>query len=96
MADREVSEMANRLRTEPFNRNRLDLAKSYAASRPMTVSQLVLLAATIDLDNDRLEFLKYAYDYCLDPMHYNRTLDVLTFSSNRQNLLKHIEQKRKK
>ena len=91
----EVVAMAARMKQQSFDSDRLALGKVIAASAAnLTAAQIATLAATLDFSNSQVEFLKYAYSYCVDKPNYYKTVDVLTFSSDKQKVLDYIATQR--
>ena len=88
--DDEVLSMILRLKAQPFDTERLALAKVLVASTRLKASQIASLAATLDYSNSRVEFLKYAYAYCLDPTEYYSTVDVLSFTADKKKVLDYV------
>ena len=82
--------MIERLRGLSFDSDRLAVAKTMVAATPMTATQLARLAEVIDFSNSQVDFLKYAYSYCVDKVNYYRTVEVLTFSSDKRKVLDYI------
>lgn len=82
--------MVERLKSLSFDSDRLAVGKAMVAATPMTAAQLAQLAAAIDFSNSQVEFLKYAYAYCVDKENYYSTVDVLTFSSDKKKVLDFI------
>ena len=92
--DDEVEAMIGRMRAQSFDSDRLALGKVIVASSNLTAVQIGRLAQTIDFSNSQVEFLKYAYHYCVDPVDYYKTIDVLSFSSDKKKVLDYIATQR--
>lgn len=92
--DDEVDAMIGRMRAQSFDSDRLALGKVIVASSNLTAVQIGRLAQTIDFSNSQVEFLKYAYHYCVDPVNYYKTTDVLSFSSDKKKVLDYIATQR--
>ena len=90
----ELAGMVQRMKNQSFDEDRLSLGKVIVASSNLTSEQIKHLAETIDFSTSRVEFLKYAYGYCVDPENYYRTVDVLTFSSDKKKVLDYIATQR--
>lgn len=91
LADEDVlSSMVLQLKSQSFERDRLSLAKVFVGSTILNCEQLKRLAETLDFSNTRVDFLKYAYPYCLDPENYYRTVDVLTFTADKKKVLDYV------
>lgn len=89
--DEQVDSMVVRLRGQSFDSERLALAKVIVASAAtLNAEQIARLAREIDFSNSRVEFLKYAYHYCVDPVNYTVAVNVLTFTSDKRKVLDYI------
>ena len=88
--DENVDSLVVQLKTVPFDSDRLALARTLLATSLFSSAQIGRLAQTIDYSNSQVEFLKYAYHYCLDPRNYNRAIEVLTFTSDRKKVADYI------
>ena len=86
----EVTAMAARMKAQSFDSDRLALGKVIVASANLTASQIAYLAQTIDFSNTQVEFLKYAYQYCIDRENYYKTVDILTFNSDKKKVMDYI------
>ena len=86
----EVERMYNTLKKESFDETRLSLAKTMVSNNRMAAHQIKRLAESFSFDSNKLTFLKYAYTYCIDQQNYYECVDVLTFSSDKENLLRYI------
>lgn len=85
-----LADMERRMKSQSFDSERLSLGKVLVASSALTAVQIGRLAATIDFSNSQVEFLKYAYSYCIDKINYYEALDVLTFSSDKKRVVDYI------
>ncbi|MBP5677766.1 MAG: DUF4476 domain-containing protein [Bacteroidales bacterium] len=90
VAEEELAGMVLRMKDQTFDSDRLALGKVIVASANLTALQIARLAETLDYSNSQVEFLKYSYAYCLDPENYYRTVDVLTFSSDKKKVMDYI------
>lgn len=86
----ELDSMVVRMRAQAFDSDRLALGKVIVASSHLLSRQIGVLAETIDYSNSQVDFLKYAYQYCVDPVSYYRAIDVLTFTSDKKKVLDYI------
>ena len=86
----EMSSIVELMNKSPFDKDKLSLGKTFVKQHPVLSSQAVLMAKTITFEDSRLEFLIYAFDYCVDPENYFQTVEALTYSSSRDKLLEVI------
>lgn len=86
----EVERMYNTLKKESFDETRLSMAKNMVANNKMAAHQIKRLAESFTFENNKLAFLKYAYTYCIDRQNYYECVDVLSFSSDKENLMRFI------
>ncbi|MCR5444839.1 MAG: DUF4476 domain-containing protein [Bacteroidales bacterium] len=94
VTDEGLDSMLVRMKAKSFDNDRLALGKTLVASAHLTSLQIARLAETIDFSNSQVDFLKYAYGYCIDPANYYRTVDVLTFSADKKKVLDYIATQR--
>ena len=94
VTDDELDSMVVRMRAQRFDNERLALGKVIVASSHLNAAQIAILAQTIDFSSSQVEFLKYSYGYCIDPVNYHRTIEVLTFSSDKRKVLDYIATQR--
>lgn len=94
VTDEDVDSMLVRMKKQPFDSDRLALAKVIVSSSHLNAAQIARLAEMIDFSNSQVDFLKYAYSYCIDPVNYYHTVDVLTFTSDKRKVLDYIATQR--
>ncbi len=94
VSDERLASMVQQMRSQSFDNDRLALGKTLISSAFFTAEQIATLAETIDYSNSQVEFLKYAYAYCSDPVNYYVTVDVLTFSSDKKKVIDFIATQR--
>ena len=92
--EEELQGMIQRMKAQTFDSDRLALGKVIVASSNLTAAQIGRLAETIDYSNSQVDFLKYAYAYCVDPTNYYTAVNVLTFSRDRKNVIDYIATQR--
>lgn len=92
--EEDVAAMVLRMKNQSFDSDRLALGKVIVASSNLTASQIARLAETIDFSSSQVEFLKYAYNYCIDKPNYYQTVDILTFSNDKKKVLDYIATQR--
>lgn len=89
--DSDVRDIIDRMRKVSFASDRMNLAKTFVKGKAIRTQHAIQMAQEFSFDSDKLEFLLFAYRYCVDPENYYKTTDVLSFSSNKKQLLKAIK-----
>ena len=90
-SDRDFAEAYNVVKSEPFDDNRISLAKQIISSQNLTIEQLIQLVSAIDFEESKLEVLKYAYDFSLQKDRYYLVNKVLEFSASKDELNEYIQ-----
>lgn len=85
-SDADVKNMQTQIEKESFEDDQLRVAKLAAKNKCMSVAQIKTIANTFTFDDNKLSFLKTAYDNCTDQSNYYQLLETLTFSSDKEAL----------
>ena len=78
------------LNGQSFDDKKLEIAKLRVTIGYFCTDDMAQMATMFSFDDRRLEFLKYAYAYCLDKENYPTLRDSFTFQSNFDALLDYI------
>ena len=89
-SDADFIEAKRTIENATFEETKLTIAKQIVASEFMTARQLAEIANLFDFENTKLEFLKFAYQYCFDQNKYYTVNNVFKFSSSVDELNKYI------
>lgn len=89
--DQAFQQLLKILADEPFDSNRMDVAKGYANRTMMSAQQIADISTKFTFDNSRLDWAKYAYHKCYDKANYFLLKSTFTYSSNYSALEKYIE-----
>jgi len=79
------------MKKQSFDDNKLEIGQLCVTLGHFCVDDLARMAALFSFDDNRLKFLRYAYDYCEDPQNYYALRDVFSFSSNFDELMKTVQ-----
>lgn len=90
-SDMEVGDLANMMYKASFDNDRLSMAKTFVKSKWICSAQAIRISRAITFDDSRLEFLLFAFDYCVDRENFYLTAETLNFNSNKKKLMKHIQ-----
>lgn len=95
--EKALKTMLQALRKEPFENNRLQLARQIVStSRDSFLSaQVRQLLGCFDFEPNRLEFAKFAFKYTADPEMYFVVQEAFSFAGTREELSRWVQQQSK-
>jgi hypothetical protein len=70
---------------------RLKTAKQVITANCLNVDQIIQIANTFNFEDNKLDFAKYAYDFCSEPRNYFKLNGIFTFSSNVDELSDYVQ-----
>ena len=79
------------LQKQSFEDTRLKTAKQIVAANCLSVDQIIQIANTFSFEDNKLDFAKFAYDYCTEPKNYFKLNGIFSFSSNADELSDYIQ-----
>jgi hypothetical protein len=77
---------------KPFSDTKMSTAKVATKNSCLSVSQVKEICKLFSMDDDKLTYAKYAYDYCVDKANYYQVSEVFAFSSTTDEFNKFLEQ----
>lgn len=89
-SDADFMDAKRTIENADFEETKLKIAKQIVASEYMTARQLAEIANLFDFEHTKLEFLKFAYQYCYDQNKYYMVNNVFEFSSSVDELNEYI------
>ena len=92
MNNAEFNEAKNAIANNHFDSSRMLMAKQIVAANPMSAIQIAQIMELFAFDSSKLEFAKYAFAYCVDTQNYYKAVNVLSFSSSKDELNRYIMQ----
>jgi hypothetical protein len=90
---KDVSRFKQAIENESFADDQLMVAKQSLKNACITVEGVKALAQIFDFEDDRLEFVKYAYERTADPENFYELNSVFTFSDSKEELNDFLETK---
>ena len=76
---------------ESFDSSKLSLAEQVVSSNLMTASQILGICRLFSFESNKLEFAKYAYEYCVDRNKYFLLNEAFTYESSKRELSEFIK-----
>lgn len=91
MSPASFDKMKQSVESKPFSDTKMSTAKVATKNNCISVNQIKEICKLFSMDDDKLTYAKFAYDYCVDKGNYYLVSDVFSFSSTTDELNKFIE-----
>lgn len=91
--DAKLQEMIAIIDREMTDNGKVSKAKSITKKHFFTSAQIVKVCKLLTFDSYKLEYAKFAYDYCVDKSNYYLVSDAFQFSSYSKELDDYIDKK---
>ncbi len=95
VAPHQMDRIVQVLKNISFDNQRVETAKLCVELRPMFAHDIMLMAKTFTFDDKRMEFVLFAFPYCIDKENYYDIGNTFTFVSNRDKFYKELKLHRK-
>ena len=79
------------IKKQSFEDTRLKTAKQVITANCLNVDQIIEIANTFSFEDNKLNFAKFAYDYCIEPRNYFKLNGIFNFSSNVDELSDYVQ-----
>ncbi len=86
------AKMKQSIEAKPFSDTKMSTAKIAAKNSCLSVSQVKEVCKLFNMDDEKLVYAKYAYDYTVDKANYYQVSDVFSFSGTTEELNKYLEE----
>lgn len=93
MSPRDFNAAVSTIKAQSFEETKLKTAKQVISANCLNVDQVMQIANTFNFEDNKLEFVKYAYDYCIEPRNYFKLNGIFSFSSNAEELSDYVQSK---
>lgn len=90
MSDADFSQLINRVKKEPFQSDKLALAKQLITGNNINCNQVRDIIQLLIFNSDRLDFAKYAYKFTVDKNNYVGIAEMFT-GNDKNSLLQYIK-----
>ena len=91
MAPANFESMKKSVESKPFSDTKMSTAKVATKSNCMSAAQIKEICKLFSMDDDKLTYAKFAYDYCIDKSNYYQVSEVFSFSSTTDEMNKFLE-----
>ena len=79
------------IKQQSFEDTQLKTAKQVITANCLNVDQIIQIANTFSFEDNKLEFAKFAYDYCIEQKNYFKLNGIFSFSSNVDELSDYVQ-----
>ena len=90
----EFQTLKERVKQNTLDNGKLEAARNLTRANTLTANQVAEIVHLLVLDNNRLEYAKFAYEYTYDRQNYLMVADALSFTNNRRSLEQFINSKK--
>jgi hypothetical protein len=91
MDSKDFANALNTVKNQGFDETRLKTAKQIASANCLNVNQIVQIANVFGFEESKLDFAKFAYDYCVEPKNYFNLNNIFSFSTSVDELTEYIQ-----
>jgi hypothetical protein len=93
MNDTDYETLKTTVDDTPFADNKLAMARAATRSNCLSVAQIKGITELMSTDDHRLNYAKFAYDYCTEKKNYYQVSEAFSFPSTTQKLNKFLQTK---
>jgi hypothetical protein len=93
MAPGAYDKMKKSVEEKPFSDTKMSTAKIATKNSCLSSAQIKGICQLFNMDDDKLAYAKYAYDYCVDKSNYYTVSEIFSFSSTTDSFNKFLESK---
>lgn len=93
MAEDSFEKLRSRIDDTPFSSAKLSTAKLAVKNACMTSQQIKGICSLLGMDDDKLDYAKYAYSYCYDKANFYQVSEAFSFSGTTDKLNKFLLEK---
>lgn len=91
MSPNDFGKMKQSVESKPFSETKMSTAKVATKNNCLNVNQIKEICKLFSMDEDKLAYAKYAYEYCTEKANYYQVSDVFSFSSTSDELNAFLE-----
>ena len=93
VSDAEFKKAVESVKSKSFADSKLTLARQITKSKCLNSEQVRDMAMCFDFEENKMEYLKYAYDFVLDPDNYYVVNEAFTFEMSIEELQEYLDSK---
>lgn len=93
MAPGNFATMKKNVESKPFSDTKMSTAKLATKNACLSTAQVKEICKLFSMDDDKLTYAKYAYDYCVDKANFYTVSEVFSFSTTTDDFNQFLESK---
>jgi hypothetical protein len=93
MAPASFTKAKDNISSNSFEDSKMTVAKQVTKANCMTAAQIAEVMGLFSFEDSKLQYAKYAYDYCFNQGDYYEVNTAFTFESSIADLNKYLESK---
>lgn len=93
MGAMDFSNAKKAVKSESFEENKIQVAQQFTKNNCLTVNQITEVLGAFTFEETKLEYAKYAYDFCYDKANYYQLNSAFTFSNSKDELNEFLKTK---
>ena len=82
MSSRDFSDALIAVKAQNFEKSMLKTANQVVSNNCLNVDQIIQIANVFNFEDNKLEFAKFAYDFCVEKRNYFKLNGIFNFSNN--------------
>lgn len=91
MGTGDFSSALSTVKKQGFDETRLKTAKQIASANCLNTNQITQICQAFGFEETKLDFAKFAYDFCVEPKNYFKLNNIFGFSSSVDDLTDYIQ-----
>lgn len=91
MSNGDFASALSTIKNQSFADSQLKTAKQIAAANCLNTNQIVEICKVFGFEETKLDFAKYAFDFCTEPRNYFKVNNVFSFSSSSDELNDYVQ-----
>jgi len=84
--DNDFQQAKKAVEAEAFEENKIKVAKQFMKNNCLSVIQIEDIMASFSFEDNKLEYAKYAYDFCVDKKNYYQLNSAFAFNDSKDAL----------
>ena len=93
MTPANFAKMKESVASKSFSDTKMSTARVATKNGCLSVAQVKEITKLFSMDDDKLAYAKFAYDYCVDKTNFYQVSEVFSFSTTQDELNRFLEQK---